>query len=426
MTRLDGQRRLFAGTPDKIFEAVSNQWIDRSKAGGYTSTADGRWRFAQFGNVTLATNQSDKIQASTSGEFDDISEAPAAKIIITTSGFVMAFGTSDSTYGDSPDGWWCSGLYDHTTWTPSQATQAANGRFLDTPGDVRAAKTLGSIVVAYKERSMYIGQYVGPPVIWSWSQVPGEVGALSNDCVIDIGTAHAFIGVDDFWVYDGSRPERIGAPIREWFFEEMDPEYSYRVQGYYDRQKDLLAWYFPSRGSGGKLNRCVLYNTKTKQWGKATREIQATVEYVTSAITYDELGDKYETYDSFDDITYDSPRWLANSAAPAIVDASNVVGLLLGEPLPCSLTTWDLGDDATYSALTRVRARFLSNPVTGKLQAYYKDDPADTPIMGKSATLDRARFDLLWSARWHRLRMDFTGPVEISALQFDLAADGTI
>ena len=40
--------------------------------------------------------------------FAPVAGAPKAKILAVLKGFVMAFNTSDATYGDSPDRWWCS------------------------------------------------------------------------------------------------------------------------------------------------------------------------------------------------------------------------------------------------------------------------------------------------------------------------------
>lgn len=422
--RLDNQRRLIAGTADALYEAVSGAWIDRSRSGGYSGGAENRWRFAQFGNVTLAANTADTIQASTSGDFADIAGAPTARIITTASGFVMAFATTHANNGDNPDMWWCCALYNHTDWTPDVATQSANGRLIDTPGEIRAGKALGNNIVAYKEKSMYLGQYVGPPFIWTWQQIPGEIGAVSQEAVIDIDTAHVFIGADDFWIYDGSRPVPIGAPVREWFFDNANPTYLHRTQGYFDRYNAIATWYFASSSSQGDLDMCIHYNTKTQRWGKTKRSIQAPIEYVASAVTYDDLGNLYATYDDIAEIPYDSPQWFAGGRESAVFDDSGELMALAGS-MDCAIQTWDVGSDSQYSTLQRIRPRLITAPTSGFLQAYHKAVQGNPLITGETATYDDGKFDLLWSARWHRAMIDFTGPVELSALEFELVQDGT-
>lgn len=425
ITRLDNIRRLFVGTPTAVLEMVAGAWVNQSRLGGYTVGGENRWRFAQFGNATLATNQLDPIQASVSGAFADIAGAPQARIIETVAGFVLAFATIDPVNGDEPDRWWCSGLYDHTTWAPSQATQAANGRLIDSPGEIRAAKKLGNDVVVYKEKSMYLGRYVGPPIIWAWQQIPGEIGALSQESVVSIDTAHVFIGNDDFWLFDGSRPTPIGAPVRKWFFDNSNPQFRYRTQGHYDRFNALVYWYYASLQSSGDLDACIIYNTKTQRWGRVTRVIQATIEYVSPGITYDTMGDTYPAFQDITDITFDSPQWFAQGSSAAIVAPDGVLKTLEGEPGPSSVTTGDIGDDDRYTTMTQVRARFLTSPATGVLLARHKAVEGDQLQTGETAQLSDGKFDLMWSARWHRLQMDFTGPMEMNGLDVRLTPDGT-
>lgn len=118
---LDGTKRFFASTATAIYEGAGTSWTNRSRVGGYTGTQ--RHRFAVFGNVVLASNRSEVIQAASAGaSFADIATAPKAAILVSVNGFVMALDTTDATYGDRPDGWWASGIRDHTLWTPSLAT----------------------------------------------------------------------------------------------------------------------------------------------------------------------------------------------------------------------------------------------------------------------------------------------------------------
>jgi hypothetical protein len=81
-------------------------------------------------------------------------------------------------------------------------------------GSITAGRRFGSVIVVYKKNSMYLGVYVGPPTVWEFNLIQGDAGALSQEVVVNIGTAenpkHIFMGEDDFYVYDGSKPIRIG------------------------------------------------------------------------------------------------------------------------------------------------------------------------------------------------------------------------
>lgn len=425
LTRLDSQRRILAGTGAALFELSGSAWVDVSQVGGYTGGVENVWRFAQFGNVSLATNHADKIQFSTSGAFAEIAQAPKARIVATAAGFVLAFGTNDPTNGDLPDGWACSGIYDYVTWTPGASTQANNGRLLDSPGEIRAAKRLGSNVVVYKEKSMYLGQYVGPPVVWAFPLIASEAGALSQECVIDTGTEHLFIGPDDFWLFDGSTPRKIGAPVREWFFQNSDATYRYKIRGHFDRVSGLVWWWYPSTSSGGALNDAVVFHPKSGRWGYAQVSIQCVLDYSSPDVTWDDWPPGPATnYEDIADLPFDSPVWDTAQEALAIFGTDSKLKTLNGPCSSSTIITGDFGDDTQYTTLTAVKPRFISRPASSTLTNYAKEYADGALTIGETSAINGNKYDVLSSGRYHRVKFDHTGDFEMVGMSADLEMDG--
>lgn len=355
LVKLDKSTRIFAGTQTKIYEGVAKAWVD--SGGTYTGSADTVWRFAQFGDVALATNGTEPVQKSIgTGAFSDLAGAPKAAYIETVAGFVMLGAYNDGT--DTPDGIYWSGLYDYTAWTPDLATQAGFLRLLDTPGRVTALKRLGNAAVAYKEDSMYLLQYQSSPTLWSAQLISGEVGALSNEAVVNIGTAHLFVGKDNIWVYDGTRPQPIAEGLREWFFSDLNQTYRYKIQGTHDRHNALVYFYYPS--GTATTDKCIVYNYKSNKWGKADRTIESCLEYISSGLTYDELETAYTTYEAIPDIAYGSPFWSASTPNMAVFDTSHKLQTLTGVSASSSITTGAIGDDMRFTLLKRVQPRFVN------------------------------------------------------------------
>ena len=173
VTKLDDSRRVFAGAATKLYELSAGAWADRSSA-AYTSGSDTRWSFTQFGNATLAANLADVIQRSNgAGSFAAIGYALKAKIIFSVGAFVMALNTSDATYGVSQDRWWCCASFDDSSWTPSVSTLATTGQLVSAPGQITAGGRLGEYAIVYKDKAIYVGQFVGAPGVWDFTQVSG-------------------------------------------------------------------------------------------------------------------------------------------------------------------------------------------------------------------------------------------------------------
>lgn len=416
LTKLDGTVRLIAGTPQTLYEAGNSTWTDVSQAATYTtSTSTGRWRFAQQSNVSLASNGADTIQASVStGPFSCISGAPIADIVETVGKFVFAIKTSANAHGIQ----W-SALNDYTSWSASIATQAGSDTLTASPGPITAGRKFGSAVIVYKKNSMYVGTYVGPPNVWEFSLIPGDVGALSQEAVVNVGTPespeHVFMGEDDFYRFDGSRPVRIGTNrVKLQVFGSLFQTRGTASMALHDKKNSLVYFYYPTVDSQFP-DKSVVYNYRTDKWGvDVERQIEATVDFVAPTLTYDGLGALYATYDDFPNLSYDAAFIGSAQSQPAIFTTSHVLKTLTGSAGDTSLTTGDYGDDQRFNTLTRIRPRFLTAPTTARLTNYYKNNSGDSLTTDSTVDLSSGKFDVIRSAKWHRLLMAFSGDWEMT------------
>lgn len=413
---LDGTRRTFVGSQTYIYEAGATSWTDRSAMGGYSGT--NRWRWAVFGNNVLATNKSEAIQqAVPSGNFAAIVGAPKAAIIEPVAGFIMAFDYNDGT--DTPDGWFCSALFDQTDWTPSIATQSANGRLLETPGRIVAGKALGSDIVAYKSDSMYLGRYVGPPLIWQWQRIPGRIGTFSQESVVVADNRHWFVGADDFWMFDGTRPVSIGAPVREWFFRQANPDDRFKIWALHDEPRGMIWWYYYN-GNTTRLNKAIVYNYKLNRWGHVDSQIDIPFAYASGQVTYDGLGSKYTTYEDLPSIAYDSPFWLSGGVVPAVISGGSIFQLT-ARPNPSSYTTGYFGDMVNVQMLRRFKPRWRGDvPTTAFATNRYTDSLNDNATDDATISVSRGRFDFRRAARFHQVRVSHQGFASVDGAEVEL------
>lgn len=433
MTNLANTSRLIVGTTDKLFEKSGLDWVDRS-AYAYAASDSFPWRFAQFGNTTLAANKQNIIQASDSGAFADLAAAaPKTAAICSVKGFVFVGNTKEATYGDSPDRWWCSAYLNATDWVPSVATQCTTGRLVDSPGAITAVKPLGDTVVIYKDRSLYVGYYVGPPSVWQMRLVSNTIGCTSQDAVVDIGNAHVFVGFDDIYLFDGVRVTPIGNGMREWFFADLANGYRDRMRGMHDRFRALVYFFYPTAATQGPLDGGIVYNYKSGKWSLAAKAIEAPIEYVTTggyswetAYTWDSLPIIDKTWDDWPNVAYDSKYWENVREIPAHIGTDHKLYVYTGSPDASSITTGRYGIEDEYSLLSRVNVRYFARPATATMTNYY------TEIGGSAFTTDvtvdeaNGRFDVLRSAPWHKAKFDWTGKVEVFGASAQTQPDGEL
>lgn len=441
LRKLDDSTRFFAGTGTKLQEASGAAWTDRTRASGgaYSVGSDQRWTFAQFGNVSLAVAKTDILQASTTGAFANANaNAPKASIVETVGQFVFLFdiddqgnlGNGGSGFGDSPDRWWCAQIGTYDTWTPSIANQSVSGRLTATPGRIVGAKRFGQSIIAYKQRSMYFGQYLGPPDAWEFNQIPGAVGALSHEAIVNVGTPdlprHIFMGFDDFYSFDGAAAVPIGSPLKETVYGELNKQYQFAVKALHDVINSRIYFFYPAASSINP-DKCVVLNYRTDpmRWGRDDRSVEAVVEYLSQSMTYDDLGNSFSTYADLTGLSYDTPFWMSGFPIPGIFNTSHRIQTLDGNAGNPMLTTGDLGDDVVMGLLSRVKPQFITAPSSATQTNYYRQQSlGDSLTTDQTVALMSGRFDAQRSARWHRVRHDYVGNMEVTALNVDLRPDG--
>lgn len=428
--KLDGTLRLFAGTTTALYEKSGTSWNDVSRvapAPAYGASASNPWRFAQFGNSSLAVNKVDQLQSISSGSDFANLNAPSASVMCVNKGFVILADTnnggSGTTYGDSPDRWYCSAYMDETDWALSVTTQCTTGRIIDTPGAIKALRALNDYVVAYKANSMYVGTYQDAPVVWAFDLVSAEVGCSSQDAIVEVNNAHYFIGDDDIYRYaPGGLPQPIGAPVKEWFFTRCDPSYKGRIKAAHDRVNALIYWFYPPKAANGSLTACLVYNYKSDKWGVADKSIECVTEFVPGGYTYDSLP--FGTYDAWPEISYDSPFWDAGAKSVGYIGTDHKVYSLTGSSTSSSLTTGNYGNDNEFSLLSRVTLRYLNKPTAATMTNYYQSEHGGTWTTDATTTESSGRFDLFRSSAFHKVKFNFTGPVEVVGASANIQPDG--
>jgi len=243
--------------------------------------------------------------------------------------------------------------------------------------------------------------------------------------VVDIGGAHIFVGEDNIWLYDGTRPFPISqGSVRQWFYDDLSATYKYRTIVTFDRNNNRVWIFYPSAASSGTPDSALVYHLASKKWGRANRTIEAAMNYVTPGITWDTLDTISATWDALPDIPWDSQSWQPSGRALAVFNSTHNLVTLTGSGEDSGLTTGDIGDDEAVSTLTSAVLRFLTEPTTATVSGQTKTGAGATASAAGSGSLHESRFPIIQTGRWHRLAFQFTGNVETTAIKTNATSAG--
>jgi hypothetical protein len=320
--------KLFAAGSTKIFDVSGvGALTNVSKTGGYTPNASGdRFRFTQFGNAIIGTNNSDPIQVYTLGTstaFADLSgSAPKCKFLTVVRDFVVtALTTESSTVYPARVRW--SGINDETTWGSSQVTQAD---FQDIPdgGQIVGIRG-GEFGLVLMEKGISRMSYIGTPFIFQFDNISRGKGCIAAGSIAQVQGITFFLSDDGFYLCDGQQVTAIGSEkVDRWFFANADESGFDSMSSAVDPVRKLIIWNFKTTFAQRKL---VIYNFNTKKWTYGDAGTDYISDASTSATTLEGLDSISASIDaltvSLDSILYMGGKYFLGGTSGAYVVTYN-------------------------------------------------------------------------------------------------------
>jgi len=264
-----GKARVFLGSATKIEELTSSGITDRSKAGGYNSTAG--WSFSQgiAESEIVAANIGYKIQKSTGGAFSEITDAPKALIVLAQSRALLALNYIDDT-GTYNNGIKTSDRGSSATWTASSSNDAVAVKLVETPGEIYAGATFSDLVIAWKRQSMYLGRFVGGAEKWQFNLLSPSIGCFGPEAWASTPAGIIFAGPAGVYLFDGSVPREIDQGVRQTILNYIGSEnsFGYRVQISHDEYSGCVFIWVPDAVGASVTDNflCFAYNYREGRW----------------------------------------------------------------------------------------------------------------------------------------------------------------
>jgi hypothetical protein len=402
-----------------IYDILSNSFINVSGGQTFNGPANpagyrsARWRWAMFGGDLIVLNPGDAPQLLSAPAYNAAAalggNPPHGSIIEAVGDFVFIL---DSAGND----WNCCGIGNDAVWTPDIGTQAANGTLDDTPGPIVAAHALGANLLVYKQRATYLGTYLGPPVIWSFSLLADDAGSICDEAVVSYGGIQVSMGFENFYTCDGSPPRVLDSPLRRWFYEtSLDCAHATNVWGVWDKLHNLIVWFYPSVAANppGALDRYICWHPDTNRWmtGKVANNVEAVIT-------------PFAPITPNGSISY-SPTAVFGMA---LVLADHNLHSYSGDPATGYVTTGDIGDPMHYSLVRTVRPKFKTYPAANAAIAtpLYRHNLGDIQMAGQPCELTRyGAFAMRQAARYHAVRIQTSADCEIAGVDVDWEIQGT-
>jgi hypothetical protein len=357
----------FAGDATKLYKLGDATYANTSRTAGYTTSAEEAWKFCQFGQKVYATNFSATIQSYTLGTsslFQDITGgAPKARhMAVVDPGFLMLGNTDDTSDGAVPNRvWWSAyGNPDSFPTIGSAAAQTAQSDFNDLPAGGWIQAVLGAVGGAagaiFCESAIYRLDFEGGGTVFRFTNVERSRGTPAPNSVINVGAFAAYLGDEDFYIFDGTQSVPIGTGrIAKTFFADLNQNYFSRICGAVDPINKLLVWAYPSIASqAGNPDTIIAFNYAEKRWSKASINCEFLFRSLSSGYTLEGLDALGYTLDTLP-FSLDSRAWTGGSIILGAFSTNHKLSLFTGSNLQASIETGEFENNGQRFYVSGVR-----------------------------------------------------------------------
>lgn len=414
----NGNVGLYAADRTKIYQFNgSDGSLDNiSKSGNYSTDADDRPRFVQFGEAVISTNFADPIQtitAAASGLFSDLSaDAPKAKYIAVVRDFVMTGFTNDTTDGNKPYRVRWSALGDYTSWAVSATTQA-DFQDIQDMGDVTGLVG-GEYATILMEKGIVRGSYVGAPLIFQFDKVETVRGCKVSGSVCNVGHSVFYLADDGFYMFDGERSQAIGAEkVNRFFLEDWNGAYAKNMTASADPLRQIIVWSYASTAStNGSPDKLIIYNYALDKWSTSSVAVDMVAPIYTAGYTLEGLDSAFGNLDilpaSLDGAVYRGGEFLF--AASKDKKIQTFTGDTLGATIETSEFEVRTGSSSLVNNIIPYVTLRESASATVTAQVASRSRQVDTFTFGSVSSLNSDNLcPVRSSGRYHRVRLNLSG-----------------
>jgi hypothetical protein len=414
----DGVTKLFAAGRTKIY-TVSGVGALTEENSGYTTSATERFRFTQFGDNIIATNNSEKLQSwvlGSSSAFADLSaSAPVAKYITVVRDFVVVANTYESAKQEQYRVRW-SGINDETTWTPS-ATNQSDYQDIADGGQIMGIRG-GEFGLILLERSIHRMSYIGSPLIFQFDNISRNKGCMVSGSIAQYQGVTFFLSDDGFYMCDGQQVMPIGAEkVDRWFMDDVSEADYATMSASVDPTRKLILWNYKSKDGSRKL---LAYNFNTKKWTYTDAGTDYISDASSASSTLEELDSVSASIDDLatpmDSILFAGGKYFLGGTF------GTKVMTYTGRPMTARLQTGDI-EAGGASVVTLARPQVDQGSATVGVASRTLLNQDITYSTAVAADSDN-RVSLRSNGKYHRIQVNPTGDRWKSAVGVDIELVG--
>jgi len=251
-------------------------WNQPTSASGITFLAN-QWSLDNWGEDLLAVRRGSQLfhwdaDASVLPVRASIVETGPTRInsivVSPNDRHVIALGTNEfgtSVYNPLLVRW--SDQEDYSNWQPSISSTSGEIQLIDGTEIIGGIRARNAIHI-WTDKAMYGLQYVGPPFIFSNTQLGSNCGMIAPHAAITLDGVTYWMGYNNFYAFNG-RVQRLDCTLRRDLYDSFNMTQKDKVYAGTNSEFNEVIWLYPSSNSE-EPDSYVIYNAAENHWVDGT------------------------------------------------------------------------------------------------------------------------------------------------------------
>lgn len=167
-----------------------------------------------------------------------------------------------------------SNLRNFWQWEPNKSSEADFKILEWEDQDCTWMGQVGDVVYIHFPTQIYRMDYVGRPTVMKISKLPKVFGCAFPFALTVFNGVQFYLGIDNFYVFDGAVPQPIGEEIWKRFHEKVEAPFLDKTWAYVDVINKRIGWAFVSKGTTvyAGCDRAIVFDYAEKHWTFVTLE----------------------------------------------------------------------------------------------------------------------------------------------------------
>lgn len=160
---------------------------------------------------------------------------------------------------------WCD-IANLQDWTASATNQAGSFK-LSSGSLIMAGIWFGLVGLFWTDVDLWGMQYINFPLVYGFQRIGQNCGMIGRQAWAILGTMVAWMGQNDFFVYQGGSVSPIPCPVRDFIFNTVDRSGAdLSVHADSNSLFGEITWRFSQIGSSGRCNAYVKWTPAENAW----------------------------------------------------------------------------------------------------------------------------------------------------------------